>query len=398
MNRKTLTALVAASMMTVFSYTALAAAPYTDLAGMENRDSVDYLYDTQCLTFITGDAFKPQAVLTRGELAQLVYNVAANLPLANPSFSDVKSGRAADAVAAVAEQGILQGYEDGSFHPDEQVTREDFAVVMYRYLQYSRMADADGTAVPYADENLAGPSAVEAIQVLHSKNLMVPKDNVFRPKDGITRAEAVETVYHLLHSDSRYISHVQVEMEVMKAINAEYGSIIAYFRQGTMYWDGDTLVLGMTGSPSRYFSNRIKTDVSRPDAVVIRRVRLSRNGYDQILNRAVNTLVANEGVENYIGAVPDYLHEQVIITVRRPVSETTLVELAQQIGSGLVRIESVAVPGQDAVVQEVRAMQDQGKKTDRVRRDADAPTEYSPLLARATARTIDTVQHDTIRP
>lgn len=374
---------------------ASAAAPYTDLDNVTHRDGIDYLYDTHCLTFITGNTFEPKAILTRGELAQLIYNAAANMPVANPNFTDVRPGSAADAIAAVSAQGILAGYADGSFHPDAPVTREEFATVLYKYLQYVHLDDKEGTVTAYADQSQIAPSAVDAVDVLHSKNIMVPDDNVFRPKEGITREDAVNVIYHMLHSDTNYVSHVQVESEVMKALNAEYGSVIAYFRQGTMYWNGDTLVLGMTGSASRNFATRIKNTVSRADAVVIRRVHLSRNDYDQILNRAVNSLVATEGVQNYVGAVPDYIHEQVVITVRRPVSQQTIDELLQRIGSGLVRIETAPVAGQKQTVQEVRTASATAAATSDT--NQETVESYSPLIDQATSRTITAVQKDTIR-
>lgn len=395
MKHKKLLSLVTGLALMASALTVSAEAPYTDLGTMSNRDGVDYLYDTHCLTFITGTTFEPQAVLTRGELAQLVYNAAANLPLSNPAFTDVQPGSAADAMAAVSAQGILAGYADGSFRPDEPVTREEFATVIYKYLQYIHMADSEETASPYADEQQVMPSAAEAVRVLHSKNIMVPADNLFRPKEGITREDAVNVVYHLLHSDKDYVSHVQVEAEVMKALNAEYGSVIAYFRQGTMYWNGDTLVLGMIGSPSRNFATRIKNTVTRSDAVVIRRVHLSRNDYDQILNRAVNSLVETEGVQNYVGAVPDYIHEQVVITVHRPVSEATIAALLQRVGSGLVRIETVPVAGKQPQVQDIRGTSAApAGNTDQ--QPADRGT-YAPLVDPATAQTITAVQKDTIK-
>ena len=195
---------------------ASAEAPYTDLNTLPQRAAVDYLYDTQCLTFVTGDQFHPNTVLTRGDLAQLIYNAAANMPLANPEFKDVQPGRAADAMAAVAAQGILTGYEDGSFQPDKEVTREEFAGVLYRYLQYCRLADADGEVEAYADEGDVSPAALTAVQVLHSKNIMVPEDNRFRPKDGITRMEAAEDINLQHKTDEDYVTHEQVEKKIKK--------------------------------------------------------------------------------------------------------------------------------------------------------------------------------------
>ena len=45
------------------------------------------------------------------------------------------------------------------------------------------------------------------------------------------------------------------------------------------------------------------------------------------MNRAIHTIVDKEGVQNYVGAVPDYVHEQIVVTVRHPVSKDTLAEL-----------------------------------------------------------------------
>ena len=49
----------------------------------------------------------------------------------------------------------------------------------------------------------------------------------------MTRADAAQVFYRFMHSDGDYTSHVQIETQVMKAINAEYGSVLAYFQRGT---------------------------------------------------------------------------------------------------------------------------------------------------------------------
>ena len=393
----------AAAAVTIFSAaSAFAAAPYTDLGSLPSRDAVDYLYDTQCLTFVNGNTFSPDKVMTRGEVAQLIYDAAANLPLADLSFTDVTPGRPADAMAAVSAQGILSGYADGSFQPDKEVTREEFAGVLYRYLQYCRLADADGDVAPYDDEASVLPENLQAVQVLHSKNIMVPEDNMFRPKEGMTRREAADVIYRLLHSDEQYVSHVQIMMQVIKCIDAEYGSTLAYFQYGTMYWDGNTLVLGVKGRPGKYLQDRIEDNVSRPDAVVIRKARFSRTDYGRIMNQAINVLVRSEGVQNYVGAVPDYAGEQIVMTVRRPVSQQTIDALVKRVGADVLRIEMAAAPGAAKVVQQVRPgddVSDEEAKSEEaasaaapVRHDEEA--NYSPLIDRATSKAIAVVEND----
>lgn len=189
MVRNKIAAILAAAA--ILSVSAVSAdAPYTDLGSLTDRSAVDYLYDTQCLTFITGDTFEPNRVLTRGDLAQLLYNSAANIPLAPVEAAgarDVPSGTAGDAMNSVAAQGILAGYQDGNFHPEEPVSREEFADIIYRYLQYNQLADPDQAVKPYADAASIAPAYARAIDVLHSKNIMVPADNYFHPKEGMTR-------------------------------------------------------------------------------------------------------------------------------------------------------------------------------------------------------------------
>ena len=78
------------------------------------------------------------------------------------------------------------------------------------------MADPDQDVTPYADEAQVSPAYAQAVAVLHSKNIMVPADGYFRPKEGMTRADAAQVFYRFMHSDGDYTSHVQIETQVMK--------------------------------------------------------------------------------------------------------------------------------------------------------------------------------------
>ena len=391
--------LAAAALLSVSAVSANA--PYTDLGSLTDRAAVDYLYDTQCLTFVSGDSFEPNRILTRGELAQLLYNSAANIPLSTAvsAYKDVPAGTAGDAMNSVAAQGILTGYQDGSFQPDTPVTREEFADVIYRYLQYNHLADPDQSVKAYADEASAAPAYTKAIDVLHSKNIMVPADNYFRPKEGMTRADAAQVFYRLMHSDATYTSHVQIESEVIPLINAEYGSVPIYFRSGTMYWDGDTLVLGIKGAPSKYLKKRITAEVSKPEAVKIRPVSLSHSDYSQIMTKAIHCIVDSEGVQNYVGAVPDYVNEQVVVTVQHPVSKATLAELVKRVGAGRVRLETAPVAGKTPIVQVAGKSEETADTVSTTEKETKKDTKqlYSKLLDDATSSAITSVQNDVMK-
>lgn len=387
MKQKKLAVLLAA--MTILSgYTALAEAPFTDLGSLKSRAAVDYLYDNQCLDFVAGKTFAPQQVLTRGDLAQLIYSVALKLPESQVVFSDAPTPKANDAMAAVAAQGILKGYEDGSFHPDEPVTREEFAAVLYRYLKYCGIEDIENNVAPYADADSIAPENRTAVTYLQKKNLMTTEDNLFRPKEGMTREAAVETMYHMMHSDADYVSHVDVESQVIRALNAEYGSMPVFFQQGTLYWDGDKLVLGFKGAPRMFLKQRLKKDVSRYDVLEIRHVRFARAEYDQLLTRAINCIVSEEGVQNYVGAVPDYKNEKIDVITRRPLAETTVKKLDERVGKGIVRIHDVRT-----AALRPQAPVETTQKTD-VEDNQKTVVSHSPLYDKATNAAVDSVIRD----
>ena len=400
MKHKTWAALMTAAAILGASFTTLAEAPYTDLNTLQSRDAVDYLYDIHCLSFVTGSQFLPNQLMTRSDLAQLIYQAAASMPPVSQSFTDVKAGSAADAIAAVSAEGILSGYADGSFQPDQIVSREEFADVIYRYLQYCHTVDIaqpNATLSPYVDANRISAAYKKAVDALYAKRIMVPADNRFRPQEGITRADATDVMYHILHSDAAYVSHVQIETQVIKIINAEYGSTAAFMQQGTIYWDGDTLVLGFKGNPSKSMKKRLQEEVSRPDAVSLRRVHFSRMDYTQLMMRAVNAIVGTDGVQNYIGAIPDYAHEQIVVTVRHPLSEAAREEVAKRVGEGIVRFETAEASGQIGSQKENSSKNASTtvKATDHGITD-EGKVRYSPLIDQAASDMITSVQQDVI--
>lgn len=387
MKQKKLAVLLAAFSL-FSSVTALAEAPYTDLGGLKSRAAIDYLYDNQCLDFAAGKTFAPQQILTRGDLAQLIYSVALKLPEAPLVFSDAPTPKANDAMATVAAQGILKGYEDGSFRPDEPVTREEFAAVLYRYLKYCGLEDIENQVQPYGDIMAVSPENRTAVEYLQKKDLMTTEDHLFHPQEGMTRAAAAETMYHMMHSGADYVSHVDVESQVIRALNAEYGSMPAFFQQGTLYWDGDKLVLGFRGSPRMFLKQRLKKDVTRNDVLELRHVRFARADYDQLMTRAINCIVSEEGVQNYVGSVPDYKNEKIDVIVRRPLADTTIQKLDERVGKGVVRIHDVRTA---AMRPQPAGTADDTKKADA---DTEKDLSHSPLYDKATNAAVDAVIRD----
>ncbi len=132
--------------------------------------------------------FSPDAKLTRGMLAVILYNYAKNPETAyGGEFTDVQAGDwYADAIGWLAGKGITKGYEDGSFGPNDNITREQLAVFFHRFAE-----EPESTyELLFADNDSISAYAKNAICWAVENEIMSGKgENMLDPKGLATRAE-----------------------------------------------------------------------------------------------------------------------------------------------------------------------------------------------------------------
>ena len=120
--------------------------PYTDV---NTRDwfyeAVKYVTDQGIMNGTSATTFEPLTTTDRAMIVTMLYRMEGQPAVTEKSqFSDVPDGTwYTDAVAWAAANGIVGGYGNGKFGPEDTVTREDLAVILYRYAQYK---GADVTA------------------------------------------------------------------------------------------------------------------------------------------------------------------------------------------------------------------------------------------------------------
>ncbi|KIL38716.1 hypothetical protein SD70_24620 [Gordoniibacillus kamchatkensis] len=113
---------------------------FTDIQGHWAQSYVELLANKLVVDGVTNTTFEPDRSITRAEFAALVVR---SLGLktdasATTYFSDVKpSDWYAGVVAAASQAGIIDGYEDGTFRPDRQITREELAAMVVRAMKYA---------------------------------------------------------------------------------------------------------------------------------------------------------------------------------------------------------------------------------------------------------------------
>ncbi len=152
--------------------------------------------------------FLPNAGMSRGMVATVLHRLAGS-PAAQSAgdFPDVAADAwYAPAVAWARETGLVAGYPEGIFAPDGPVTREQLAVMVYRFALTQGLYDetealpgfADLAAV-YSDFYTAGDWAAESIRWLTTKGLLAGKPGgLLDPKGTVTRAEAATILDRLL--------------------------------------------------------------------------------------------------------------------------------------------------------------------------------------------------------
>lgn len=112
-------------------------------------------------------------------------------------FSDTASYWAGTYVDWLKTTGITTGFEDGTFRPNQSITRQQFAVMLYRYLGLDGTQYADRT-LPFADNGEIGEYAKTAIKTLYSMGILNGSEEngkiYFHPSASLTRAQAATMI------------------------------------------------------------------------------------------------------------------------------------------------------------------------------------------------------------
>ena len=116
-----------------------------------------------------------------------------------PTLSDIGGHWASGFIRDAITQGLVQGYPDGTFRPDQSITRAEIAVVLAKALQLK----GDGAALPFLDQEAIGAWARLPIALAVEAGLLLGyEDNRFRPNQPITRAEIAVIVARVLELDT----------------------------------------------------------------------------------------------------------------------------------------------------------------------------------------------------
>ncbi|WP_166242611.1 S-layer homology domain-containing protein [Paenibacillus turpanensis] len=140
--------------------------------------------------------FKPDQAMTRAELVTTINNVFGYDQAAEFAFSDVQpTDWFYKEIGKASSIGYISGYEDGSFRANHLITRQETAVLMDKLLSLP----ASNTAAAYNDTANSPAWSTDAIGAVIDASIITGYEgNVFRPEANVTRAEAVTILQRAL--------------------------------------------------------------------------------------------------------------------------------------------------------------------------------------------------------
>ena len=159
-------------------------------------EHVDRVYDLGLMNGTGGHTFSPDSTLTRAMAATVLYRIAGKPEAEGESpFPDVPDGQwYTDAVIWAQSNGIVTGYQDGTFGPNRSITREQFAAILYRYMcSVDPALEVPDTLGSFPDAGKVQSWAREAMCWAVGEKLIngvaVGSQSFLRPENYATRAQ-----------------------------------------------------------------------------------------------------------------------------------------------------------------------------------------------------------------
>ncbi|MBN3524389.1 endo-beta-N-acetylglucosaminidase [Paenibacillus apiarius] len=163
---------------------------FTDLNGHWAQDAIQRLIKEQVITAYPDGTFKPQQSMTRAEAAAMFARALQLNPdqASSVQFTDVADNHWAQGfIEAAAQQGIIAGKDAKKFKPNDSITREELSVMIVRALKLTDGAQA----LSFSDRDAVASWALEAVKIAAGHNLVKGyPDGTFQPKQSVSRAEA----------------------------------------------------------------------------------------------------------------------------------------------------------------------------------------------------------------
>lgn len=182
--------------------------PFADVnAGDWFYRDVLFSYEKGLMSGMDAAAFAPYANTTRAQIAVIFYRMEGSPAVEGEnSFADVVRGSGTawfyDAVTWAQQNGIMGGYDNSSFAPNDPITREQLAAIFYRYAQYKGYDTTQGGMAirEFGDYESISDYAMSAMAWAVNTGLVKGDSNLLYPNGTATRAEIAAMLHRFVEN------------------------------------------------------------------------------------------------------------------------------------------------------------------------------------------------------
>lgn len=169
--------------------------PFTDVKETDwFYDAVDYAYENGMMSGTGNNQFSPSEITTRGMIVTVLYNLEGSPAVSSTApFDDVAlEDYFANGVNWAAENDIVAGYGNGKFGPNDPITREQMATILYWYAQYKGYDTTNsGDVNVFTDgDDVSGYALIPMNWAVGTKLYSGMGNNILNPAGNATRAQA----------------------------------------------------------------------------------------------------------------------------------------------------------------------------------------------------------------
>ncbi|MBR5517910.1 MAG: S-layer homology domain-containing protein [Clostridia bacterium] len=158
-----------------------------------------YVTELSSKNIVSGDGtgnFAPNDNVTREQFLKMLFEAAdVQVDEAENTFTDVADAWYKSYVLKAKNFGIVNGISDTEFGIGSNITRQDMAVMITRMFEAKNLEISDAAAEDFSDADIVSDYAKKSVNFMKAIGLIEGYDNLYRPLDNLTRAEAAKVIY-----------------------------------------------------------------------------------------------------------------------------------------------------------------------------------------------------------
>ena len=167
----------------------------TDISGHWAKADIYFLVAMDAVTGYPDKTFRPENPITRAEFTTMLAKALGFTQSSGDGFTDAAGHWASVYIAAASEQGLVRGYDEFTFKPDAQITRQEIATIVAR----AKELPIIGPDPEFTDSSEIATWAKSAVSSAVANGVITGyPDNAFRPQNGASKAEAVTMLMRAL--------------------------------------------------------------------------------------------------------------------------------------------------------------------------------------------------------